>query len=781
MRYLLSLLLLSAFTTRAAINITGAAVDSSGEWIHIYTDDGSTNGLFNFGFATNGIPSSSTPTMTMTVPGFTTAGAATTITESFIVTKQISTNWPFQTNVFIVPTASGSYIRCALSKRVTISDTAGLLNVPANWYSNSVAVTGMTVTNNSLLTYGALRPIVMWRTIPWQLTGSNALMKAVARSYFAETNPMHYMEFWANSGAVNTTTQVVTQARIFPEAGDPVKVQEYGAVLDYGVFPQGATVTNHWTAKERRGTNVLSTITSPFPPDHPDYSYLISYCDKSNTWPAVMALVDATNGTTAGVAVTNWATLTNGSTPAFATIAQAKHAAGLTNNTVHGSNTYANCWIMFANTNEQQYAWMGGETPGTRGASGAWTHYMPLPWVNKTNVRISFTTGSTVGQKTIKDHIKGVYFDWTANSAIFGNGNGHVWIDDCLIGTNTSGSSVSLTAFTTNTFVTGSTFLRMRGTLPANISGQQYSNLRMWGNTVLGFPENTSCIWAPSLFVGNSVRPIGSQQQFILKNDQFSGRNQGLADPCFWSFNEILNQDNTVGGITTVAIGLATNLTVGAVVDCNVFETRNYATPPQFDIMQSQRNGETCTNYMSANVTCLQVYHPVFELGTNQTLVGWQDKNGIFASLGYRGDVSGQSYSATNRWGRYYSVDCEGNAMTLIGSAEIFPDMRPWSSLDSANNGFNGLRVLGITNQPALQNNILGFVDNRSAYGGSSNGFGNYLLKLDSPVHGTNAAVAVRPNNIYPHDLRGAVRGQWLNKRPDTPGAYSQNRLRGAM
>lgn len=758
--------------------ITGAEIEPSGESMAIYVSGYNTNGVLDFGFTTNA-NSGCKVRATFTVPG------VNNFTENFLGTKAYSFAYPYQSNYWIEPYGAappplndGVRIRVALSKRVTISDTAGLLDVDANWFSNNTAVVGMTITNNSLLTYGSLRPIAMWRSMPWQLWGSNTLIKLVAREYFASSNvPVHSVDMWANSGAINTVTQTITQPTIDWNARDPVPVQEYMVWHNYGVFNQGSTITNHFTIKLRRGTNVFSTITSPYPPDHPDYAPLVGFCDKSNTWPYVVALVDATNGSTAGVAVTNWSTATNGSTAAFATIAQAKHAAGLTNQAVHGTNTYSNCYIVFANTNAQQYGWMGGETPGTRGASTTWTHYQPAWGVNKTNVRLSFITGSTVGQKTIKDHINGVYIDFTANATMFGNGNAHVWIDDCLIGTNT-GSSAGLTAFTTNTWVTKCTLLRFRGALATLFNSQQYSSIRMWGNTALGFPENTTCIWSPSLFVGNSIRPIGTQQQFILKNDVATVANLGLADPCYWSFNEILNQDNTAGGITTIAIGLTTNLSVGAVVDNNLLEGRNYGTQPQFDIMQSQRDGEGCTNYMSSGMTSLMVYHPIFELATNSTLSGWHDRNGIFASLAFRGDVSALNPAATNRWGRYFSVDCSGNVQTLIG-AEIPPDMTFYSAAVTRNNGFNGVSALVLSNLPALQNNLLGFVDNRSAYGGTTNGFGNYLLRPNGLTYGGTNMVKV--DNMYTADLRGVVRPKNnpnSNKRPDTPGVYSQSRLR---
>lgn len=776
MRYLIAILLLLTLPARAALDITGASIESNGEFIRIFVSNCNTNGAFDYGYGTNA-SSFSKVRFRFTVPS---SGTGGNITEYFTGTKTLNYAWPFQSNQWVeatgalpVPLNDGVMIRAAMSKRVTISDTGGLLDVDANWYSNNTAVVGMTITNNSLLTYGSLRPITMWRSIPWQLAGSNVLLKVVARTYFAETNPAYSVDLWANSGAVNTPTQTIYQPFIYPDAGDPVPVQEYGQVLNYGVFAQGATVTNHFTVKERRGTNVFSTITSPFGPDHPDYAPLISFCDKSNRWPYVVALVDATNGTTAGVAVTNWSTATNGSTPAFATIAQAKHAAGLTNNAVNGTNSYSQCFIMFANSNAQQYAWMGGETPGTRGASTTWTHYMPLPGLNKTNVQIGFNTGGAVGQRNIKDHIKGVFVSWSSSGALSGNGNGHMWMDDCLIGTN-SNSGTGIFSSTTNAFFTYNTFLRMRAQPSLTMSASLNSSLRMWGNTILGFPENTSVTWTPGLFVGNDVRPTGTQQQFILKNDLNITLFQGLQDPVFWSFNNILNQDLN---ITTVAIGLGTNLSVGAVVDNSLFETRNYGTQPQYDIMQSQKANEGCTNYMSSGITCLQVYHPLFELGTNSSMNGWQDKNAVFSSLAYRGDVSGAFVAGTNRWGRYFSVDCEGLLMMLIGT-ETFPDMRPWNAQATANNGFNGTSTIGITNLGRLLNNPLGFVDNRSAYGGSTNGFGNYLFRLDSIVHSTNATYAVRPNNVYPYDNRGITRGRWIGKTPDTPGVYSQNKLR---
>ncbi len=731
--FLLSVLCLPLWG--ATGDIGGVDITPDGLFVRVWFEGYGTN-TANMGIATNGtVTSTNFITLSIKSPGFDESLTTNNLNWSQVATFQQRRDYPNQTTKWVDIIGSYAVAKFALERTIHQPDWGITAIVRSGMYSNNAAYSGP-VTNGSVIP--SPRVMVAWRTIPYnKSTSSQSLTLQAWHASAMSGKPVRAVQFWAQDSLGNyTTTNTVTSTG----------TNEYwNTTLDYTPLTQGSTVSNHFKAIPWWGTP-LSSADNLKLPDW-DYGPLISYCNKSGLWRDSIAVVDPVNGTYAGgVATTNWATATNGTLAPFQTIAQALNAAGATNNTYNGSNNYSSCYILLTNG---AYTWLGGETPAARTTGiTTWTHIMPYPGVNWTNVEIYSNTVSQPSRKYIKLHFKNVYFSWSNNVALVNDGNGHIWFDGIMQGTNTGGSA-KLFDFQTNVWAENCIVLYQRNNVWVNLAGSANSAVRLFDNTFYQFISGSTVSMAPVTAIGNRFLPATTSQQQYLFNNNFAS--QTPIDPFVWTFNQMYRQDNTVYANDI----RSTNLTVGGVIAGNLTEGVRVNNGIALDVAYSQRNTDNYTNLLVWHNTILGITHPPFDYGyTNVTRVDQQYANNFFADYEYQGDVRNTSASATNTWCILYSVDVSGNSYYNINATDFMPEL--------VELGFNGLWSSCASNQISTA----GFVANQSYSSASTNGLGTYTFN--------SSAWPVLQNGTYNRRfvMRWKLNGQ-SSGAFDPPGAYS--------
>jgi hypothetical protein len=483
-------------------------------------------------------------------------------------------------------------------------------------------------------------------------------------------------------------------------------------------------------------------------PNGQDYGPLISYCDKSNTWPRVYAIVDPGASSSTGKAVTTLAAATNGTAIPFGTIADAMNACGATNKAVFNNNSLENCFILCTNGN---YAVWGGPNIVSRNPSRTWTTIGARPDVDWHSVIITNVNNGQTGDKTLKIRISKMICGVSAGVSTFSQGYGDVLIDSSEVWTNTL--NVALISSTTNTWLRQTVIRGMRNfpNPSFNQGGGSWAKVRGCTFTSFdGVDGNTTTI-NPALFIGSAVVPY--------TNDTYSFANDVTltVDPVIWAFNKFMNGSEVV---YQVKLGIETNINIGAAFVQNLIESAKSGPGIPLDVMYSGRANEWCTNVLIWNNTVVGKYHPPYNLNGFWTVSSdhYMDANNVFASKEVRFDVSDFNGNATNRWAEMFGVGCFNNVSTQIG-------LSPGTTIGQDNAG-RDLGFDGISSYFNITTNSFAFrfVANNSWCGGNSNGLGDYHLQSTSPV----VAPPFTGVGLLPYDIEGVARTD-----TDPPGAYA--------
>lgn len=756
MKRILALLFLLPTALRADFpgEVYGGWVEDNGAFMWLQVHNAPTNAAFAWSWGANNTVSNPAVTLNFNTPGFGDDLASNNTARVAYGTAEVNLPYPTHAANYVIADGTNAMLRVALSEKIHAGDWGLSANIVASLYATNAATNSLTITNLSTVPWP--RVLAMWTEVPHELLGSNYTLSAYAYHNSAQNfRPVRAVQFIGAFGS--SSTQTVLYPSVDWGSGWAVAPSfQYRAVMDGSGFTQGARGSNHFIVYPFYGTRTLSTFDGVNAPENFDYAPLIGWCNKSNLFPRWYANVDRTNGVSTGVATTNQADAISGAAAPFQNLAQAFNAVGASNNLVFGTNGQQNCIIYLTNGQHELF----GATVTTRNPHITWVEVTRHPSVSRSDARIFTNNVNQTGQKNMKLRFRDVAFTWTNSVSLVSQGYDALHFDQCEVWTNlTSGGT--LFAFNTNVWITRCEFKKLR-------HGPQISDIangfvKCWGNTWRGFSDNAnSTRFDAALFVGNLILP-GTNEQAVLKNDNSTTR---PCDPFIWADNRIYRAD---AASFTINAGIETNINIGGLIGNILIEGTKAGSGIPLDLMQSQKANEKCTNVNIVNVTCVAVYHPPFQLGTNNgvTLSDYQDVNNIFADLEVRYDVLDQNPHNTNRWERLFSVGSSGNIMREIGSGNHNPPSANGTGIFGAaefNGGFDGLWANYSTNQP----NHLPFTLNNSTYSGTTNGAGDYRLVRE-----------IMPGNklrqISRRDVNGYPRG-----RNSPPGAFAVcDRTRG--
>lgn len=766
MRLALTLLLLCALRLGAAVgDITGVEISPSGWSGRAWISGLNTNGSIVTGFT--GSNNLGTPRWTFRVNrnGYNADGTTNITAQIAYAVATLRHPWsnsaaggppgPFTNQIATV--GDDCVVSFALSEMVASPDSitldalAGAYTVTNGTGTNSVAITGLAVTNGSTQIYP--RTMAWNKTVPWQIVESSSVyMEVVAAQYFGEQRyPVRSGHFWAvDANGNRTPTNVITWWTVNREG--PLHMATLGAWVDISGLTVNTNYTNYVKVFPVVG-NAATILDASDGTELVDSPYLGPVPMWKGPTARVYVLVDRTNGVAAGVAVTNWADALNGVAVPFTNFQTALNAAALTNMIFNGGTIRSN-WhgVVCLVTNGIQ-GWISDpDTPTvtTRGDGFGWLEISNHPAAALADVIIRTNRGNQNIQRQLKVKFAGVTFDMIGNASMVSSGHRAVWWDRCHIKTNEAGTASTLATFNTNNWVTRSTVERIRGgfTFGTGVVGTPTEQRwYMWQNLFTGFQTIR-----PASFFGNLILPQTNCQTFI-QNDSTVTR----FDP--WGFynNAIFRADASV---VTVSFGLGTNLNMGAFVANNILEVSTNGSQPPFDFMQSTRPGEVCTNALFWNNTIIALCHPPYNHTTNHSaFTAWYShQNNLFDDYEMTMDGGGSPDPwRTNRWSEIYSVGSAGNVFCELNNVNGSPE-----SQGGNNWGFNGL----FSSYYAISNTgpTIRYAAHRGLIGSTAGlGNGDYRLLNDSPVwiHNRN------PRQPLPFDIEGKPRSA-----TDPPGAF---------
>lgn len=729
-------------------SVDWVAIETNG-WVADVHILGLTNGgVYNYGLGpTNSFSGIEKLSLTVNSPGYDDTGASNGLARTVVGTLRLRQPFPNQTLASELTNATGVTLRIGLSDYINANDTITGVSIGSGLYAQQGTnyatnfTAGASITNPSNLS--APRVLAMWSQPGHFLVGSNYNLSLVAFHYSAQqARPVRAVKFWAVDGNGNRSpTNTVLNPTIDATQNDALSnVVEYVTTIDGSGFSQRATISNYAKVFPWYGP-ALDFSDGANLPSSPDYAPLICYCNKLNTWPIVLALVD-TNASGTPKAVTDWVSATNGTAVPFATLADALNGAGATNNAVNGTNTLENCFILLTNG---AYAVWGGPNIISRNASRPWTTFMARPDVNWSNVFLNSKNNSQTGDKSLRMRFFHLVFAATGAANTIDAGYGDVLIEQSQAWTNLN--AVALVSSTTNCWLKQSTVLAMRG-FPNPQNAQANSWLKVRGCTFLQFdgPNLHTTSIDPNLFIGNNLIPY-TNDSYTLGNDVTT-----TADPVIWAYNKFMRAD--ASSAYACKLGIGTNINIGAAFVQNLIECSKGGGSIPLDVMFSARANEWCTNVLIWQNTVVATYHAPFNLGGFTTVSSdhYMEANNIFALRQVIMDIHDSNAAATNRWGQLWTVGGFNDA-TQIGNEDPATQELGFNGVSSWCGG-DVETFLFVRNNSAFETNITFF----------GTGGGDYHLTAASPLN--NPVIVGRA--LLPYDIEGVYRG--ATNQP--PGAY---------
>jgi hypothetical protein len=762
-------------------------------WVaEIDVDNLSTGGTYALGIGALNSPAAAKITCTVTSSGYDATGTLGTTNRTVYGTHQLRNVYnvaytpPYPNDETLVSTTLT--LRVALSDFVYQGDTL-TCDVGAGIYTQggtpTNTATGVSVTNNSTLTYDKARAVAAWSWPGYsRITGSTLTVRAVGFSRHAkDAKPLAAMKFTATDPDGLNVSTTVTDMTIDSGMADAVKVQEYVGTLDVSACSQGKIVTVNFAAYPWVGdaTAVMDTSDGVNTQPSPNYAPQHYVCDRLGTYGSPIAVVDASTGSD-----TNNCAAANGTDPA--TISPCLTIKGAVID-IRALNVATNAAV-HSDVNGTVYLKAGthaytGLTTSVTASSGTvadaeWVTITPYPGVDRSNVILGSITssGNRAGASTVKQKISGVTLALTGTNEFFSSGV-QFWLhNNSLLNTSTAAATLTGTAggvayWTHNTVATNATC--NAGVTESCLHGgfSSFSNSShaalIRGNNL----DNLANLVRFFCVLGNShTSAAGATGLSFLSSDDSSTVDQSY----IFAYNKLMNvQTGTSFLVTTAA--LATQ--IGGVLAGNLLEL-NSSNAATVGVSAGGNTVSSIVNQMSFNNTVIGQRYLYAYNDTGSTPMyrsTWTIRNSVFSRFAVKSDVfSPYNAGRVGNWSAQYGVGFSGNvdAAEATGGQAVGGSLTfagEWTGLYSNMMPIAATLDEQSTTQPTSVSpghavTWLAFT-NRTAFDGVSTGAGNG----DYHLTGSSPALNLVPSGsaVLPYDLDGVAR---RNDGTGAAGAY---------
>lgn len=715
-----------------AVRIASAAAHNG--WVAEIDLEGlSDGGSYAFGLGSNNSPIGANLVLTIQSPGYTSAGAPTTITRTVVGTKWIRKPYPDQAVADETEDGSDVTIRVSLSDFVYDGDVVTQAEIAGGLYTSggtpNTATTVMAVTNNSTLAHPQV--IGRWAWPGWEKVQSDFLLEAVCFHRSAmDGKPVACVVFEVTDGS-HTETVTVTDMTVSTRTGDANAVLVYAATVPISGFTQGAVLTANFTAYPWVGDSgaVLDSDNGIAPPDE-RLCPLPLLCDKNGTYGGAFAVVDPTNGNASTAATWVYSTQAAaesayGSAPSnsYTTMTNAIQAIQSYNNTNYSrNNPGGGAVLLCAGT----HATVGVTD---RGAQETWCTVTRLSSVSRSAAIINGGANQIVRVRRLR--YSSVSIEGSETGQIRGlTGSTAVWVDQCALDqSSTSGIYQHLVAYGTRNTVT-------RLTVGFNVFGAN------------------RCAWA--LVRGNDCAVLTNASMYcVIGNKQVrlsfvqpgnNSASQADSDNGVFAYNSTVSLNNTLSAMMNLAN------THGIAVVQNLVES----------LSSTQAILAPWGDASSQAAEHVLLWHNTFagqriNVGYNDTgstsylRTNFSQRNNVLDEWNNKDDTFPTADAArTGGWSVGYNVGSSGNHKRAAASPE-------WKG-----------EFVGLI---SVDGGTLGFVDDNSYNnGGGGSGTGNGDYHLTSSASGFSLVPA--GGAVLPFDLDGIPRN---NAGGGSAGAYEMN------
>ena len=633
--FALVLILSCSFANRAhaatgditAVRIAGDATHN-GWTAEIDITGLNTGGVYAMGLGANNDPANSKVVFTVTSPGYDASGNATTLTRTVYGTKFVRKPYPNDAQADEVSSGGTLTVKVALSDFIYSGDTGITATIGAGFYASSTsnnAVTGISVTNNSVLAYP--KAIGRWAWPGYERVTGDFLVEAVAFNRFARNGkPLAAMKFTATDQHGNSVTQTTANMTKTTRSGDANIVQVYAATIPVSTLTQGDLIEVNFQAYPWVGNSgaILNSATTSDGVAQPDERLgpLYEINDKSGTYGAVFAVVDDTNGldtnattyvqTSQATAESNY---NSSSTQSYRSIGRATAAIKAYNNANYSRNEPGGGTILL-NSGNHAYP---GTAPAASGAMNTWLIIKPMSTVTRAQAVIN-GGGNFGALSTERLKLSGI----TITKAGTGAFNGRVatdvlWLDALDINTGAGVASFYVWKLEYATQNTITSFVDGFKSFGPGVNKDPYGLIR--GNT---FPTGS---------VGADVYAVIGNNNIIPDRwlETGNSQTQAISDNSIVAFNSIFNVTN--GPVYNMG---STNIATGTAIVQNIFELKA-TTNPMLNIQSSTNQVNTSNNVLmwnndfvgSRQNLAYNAFGSTAYLQTNWSAVGnqWDDWN----------------------------------------------------------------------------------------------------------------------------------------------------------
>lgn len=755
------LLLISLRVVAAPIGtITGMEIETNGCVVRVWGEGMAANligfqngfvrtetivaGLTNWSY----VPSASTNGLiiTGTVPGFTSAGIATTYTETNYGTKLSRLSTPLQISNSVVAVNTTNWMaRVFLSGYFFAEDTGLLGYVSAGGFATTNAVTNclsasaIVVTNSSTQTYHGTKAIANWTWPGWHMiTGATFTVKAVGfHSSAREGKPLACMRFITmdeTGGIVGDLTNTVSTMTRDVTNFSGLSFGEYVAEIPIATLQDGDQLRTDFIAFPWRGTtnacldtrlNIDEGITRK---PTSQTNFLIRLAGYTN----LIAAVDPTFGSDSNGRVTNGVDsallVTN---HYFASIGGAEKALSGTNWNKNGIVGSSGTTIFVSSNTVRPY----GTSLTRSNTPKAYVTIKPLPGHT---VRLNWRNSSVDDNNGIFTKVKfeGISTTWSNTITAFNNVP-FLWWDSCPLLISTSTIPIIASTGTNLTWITRSTIGEFQQGLTASAATRNESFILR--DVVL---TNFAGVGKISTWAG--VRTTTGTTNYNLLTDETS---QGPPVGYEILYNCALYNSTKASAIVNVYGG--NECKFGAAIVQNIFEKAGN------NEIASATVGSSSSGSHSTNIL---IFHNVFvgervadwfsssSEATNRWRILHSMKNNIIDLSGFKKDYDGPDADRIGNWSVMYQVNCSGNIFiecVVNTAAGAFPT--DWQGLYGTRPAIN------------LGTNVISYASfvNRQATPGPATygaGFGDYHINPNGPPVGKAV------DWILPYDIGGRAR-----------------------
>jgi hypothetical protein len=700
-----------------------------------------TGGQYDFGILSGQTYAANAKgSITCTSPTYDITGATGTASRTVYMTHALRKPTPNQaTND---ETAGGTLtIRVALSDYIYSVDTSCAATIQGQLYKaapGNNAVSGLSVTNNSTITYAKAPPICRWAKPGYEKVTGDFVLEATCFSKWAKNKkPLAALVYTVSDAHSHTVTATVNDMTVSSWGGDQNAVLVYAATIPVATLTQGDVLTANFVAYPWFGnsTSITDSSAGTAPPSE-NLGPLKLLNDKSGTYGAAYVAVKTTgnNATCAANASQSTAEAATGCLDIGTAITKLTSF----NNSTYGRNNPGGGAVLIC---AGSFSYPGTQPGVDQGAQDTYVTVTKCSTATQANAIINNGTNADIETQKIKitgitidDHVAAPVATLVGRTA-----TDVLWIDNNII--NMPSDTAPIYSWKLIYATRNSVTALANGFVAFSTTPGAYGLVR--GNSTPSTSASAGIAAHMYCSIGNKGFVVGGPGNGWIEPGDISG--QATTDGGIYAFNSAYNIN--VQPIQTYTSG--TTWAKGVAFVQNVIEKVTDTDP----LIQIAADGNTATPVDNVLLWLNTLVGERANLAYNETGTTALFRNNwsVHGNLFFNWNIKTDTFTTANaarvgNWSQVYRVgDAGDDIQAQFGGVFFAPE-------------FDGLYTLN-------QSVTIGFVNDKSFATGTAAGNGDYHLTSSSSFISRIPAGEA----MLPFDITGAAR---RNAGNGAMGAY---------